>query len=60
MIGRRAIFHYTYVVPHHPDYRAKFEVNLKRDFSRLPFYEDFRQRAAFAGARTFAREFAVS
>ena len=57
MIGRRDIFHYTYAVPH---YRAKLEVNLKREFSRLPFYEDFRQWAAFAGARTFAREFAVS
>ncbi len=30
---------------HHPAYRAKYEVNLKREFPRLPFYEDFRQWA---------------
>ena len=32
---------------HHPAYRAKYEVNLKREFPRLPFYEDFRQWAAW-------------
>ena len=32
---------------HHPAYRAKYEINLKREFPRLPFYEDFRQWAAW-------------
>lgn len=30
---------------HHPAYRAKYEINLKREFPRLPFYDDFRQWA---------------
>jgi predicted helicase len=40
---KRDVFHYTYAVLHHPAYRAKYEVNLKRGFPRLPFYKDFRQ-----------------
>jgi len=44
-ITKRDIFHYTYAVLHHPAYRAKYEINLKREFPRLPFYEDFRQWA---------------
>ena len=35
---------------HHPAYRAKYEVNLKREFPRLPFYEDFRQWAGWGRA----------
>lgn len=34
-----------YAVLHHPAYRAKYEINLKREFPRIPFYEDFRQWA---------------
>lgn len=30
-----------YAVLHHPAYRAKYEINLKREFPRIPFYEDF-------------------
>ncbi|HYW19244.1 MAG TPA: type ISP restriction/modification enzyme [Nodularia sp. (in: cyanobacteria)] len=37
------IFHYTYAVLHNPEYRTKYELNLKRDFPRLPFYENFAQ-----------------
>ncbi len=44
-ITKRDLFHYTYAVLHHPAYRAKYEVNLKREFPRLPFYEGFRQWA---------------
>jgi predicted helicase len=44
-ITKRDIFHYTYAVLHHPDYRTKYEINLKREFPRLPFYADFRQWA---------------
>lgn len=46
-ITREDIFHYTYAVLHHPAYRQKYELNLKREFPRLPFYEDFRQWAAW-------------
>ncbi|MEA5580662.1 type ISP restriction/modification enzyme [Nodularia harveyana UHCC-0300] len=37
------IFHYTYAVLHNPEYRKKYELNLKREFPRLPFYENFPQ-----------------
>lgn len=37
------IFHYTYAVLHHPEYRSKYELNLKREFPRLPFYDNFYQ-----------------
>jgi predicted helicase len=37
-------------VLHHPAYRAKYEVNLKREFPRLPFYGDFRQWAKWGAA----------
>ncbi len=46
-ITREDIFRYTYAVLHHPAYRRKYELNLKREFPRLPFYEDFRQWAAW-------------
>ena len=42
-ITKDNIFHYTYAVLHHPDYREKYALNLKREFPRLPFYEDFPQ-----------------
>ncbi len=44
------VFHYTYAVLHHPAYRTKYEINLKREFPRLPFYENFRQWAAWGRA----------
>ncbi|WP_242026413.1 type ISP restriction/modification enzyme [Limnothrix sp. FACHB-881] len=44
-IQRLDIFHYTYAVLHHPAYRQKYEINLKRDFPRLPLYADFWQWA---------------
>jgi predicted helicase len=42
-ITKENIFHYTYAVLHHPAYREKYALNLKREFPRLPFYEDFHQ-----------------
>jgi predicted helicase len=39
-ITKPDIFHYVYAVLHHPAYRAKYEINLKREFPRIPFYED--------------------
>ena len=35
------IFHYTYALLHHPVYREKYEMNLKRDLPHIPFAEDF-------------------
>lgn len=40
-ISKEDIFHYTYGVLHNPAYRKKYELNLKREFPRLPFYKDF-------------------
>ncbi|NES68626.1 MAG: DNA methyltransferase, partial [Okeania sp. SIO2D1] len=42
-IKKLDIFHYTYAVLHNPTYRQKYEQNLKREFPRLPFYENFQQ-----------------
>ena len=35
------VFHYTYALLHHPVYREKYEMNLKRDLPHIPFAEDF-------------------
>ncbi len=40
-ISKEDIFHYVYGVLHNPEYRKKYEMNLKREFPRIPFYEDF-------------------
>ncbi len=44
------IFHYTYAVLHNPAYRETYELNLKREFPRLPFYDDFWQWAEWGKA----------
>jgi predicted helicase len=46
-ITKEAIFHYVYAVLHHPAYRQKYELNLKREFPRVPLYPDFWQWAAW-------------
>src|SRR5438270_297083 len=40
-ITKDAIFHYVYGVLHDPAYREKYALNLKREFPRIPFYDDF-------------------
>ena len=40
-IGKWDIFHYVYALLHHPDYRERYEANLKRDLPRLPYTPDF-------------------
>ena len=40
-IGKWDIFHYTYALLHHPDYRDRYQANLKRDLPRLPYAPDF-------------------
>jgi len=46
-ITRDDIFNYVYAVLHRPTYRQNYALNLKRDFPRVPFYEDFHQWAAW-------------
>ncbi|MEP6627881.1 MAG: type ISP restriction/modification enzyme [Ginsengibacter sp.] len=46
-ITKEAIFHYVYAVLHHPAYRKKYELNLKREFPRIPLYENFWQWATW-------------
>jgi len=49
-ITKEAIFHYCYAVLHDPLYREKYALNLKREFPRIPFYEDFWQWAVWGEA----------
>ncbi|BAQ63226.1 helicase domain protein (plasmid) [Geminocystis sp. NIES-3708] len=42
-IEKEDIFNYVYGVLHNPEYRQKYELNLKREFPRIPFYDDFWQ-----------------
>jgi predicted helicase len=41
------IFHATYAILHHPEYRTRYAANLKRELPRIPFPPDFH---AFARA----------
>ena len=40
-IGKWDIFHYVYALLHHPDYRERYQANLKRDLPHLPYAPDF-------------------
>ena len=40
-ITKRGLFHYVYALLHHPDYRERYQANLKRDFPHLPYAPDF-------------------
>lgn len=42
-IKKEDIFNYIYAVLHNPEYRKKYEINLKREFPRIPFYENFKK-----------------
>ena len=44
-IVKQDIFHYVYAVLHNPTYRKKYEQNLKREFPRIPYYDDFHKWA---------------
>ena len=46
-ISRESIFHYVYAVLHNPEYRNKYELNLKREFPRIPLYKNFNKWADF-------------
>jgi predicted helicase len=49
-ITKEDIFHYVYAILHNPVYRIKYELNLKRDFPRIPFYDDFSKWSAWGNA----------
>jgi len=40
-ITKEDIFYYIYAVLHNPNYRKKYEQELKREYPRIPFYSDF-------------------
>jgi predicted helicase len=40
-IGKWDIFYYVYGLLHHPEYRARYADNLKRELPRIPFAPDF-------------------
>jgi len=40
-ITKKDIFYYVYAVLHDPAYREKYQLNLKRDFPRIPYYNNF-------------------
>lgn len=42
-ITKLDIFHYTYAILHYPAYRTKYQLNLTKEFPRLPFYDNFQQ-----------------
>jgi predicted helicase len=46
-INKETIFQYVYAILHNQEYRKKYELNLKREFPRIPFYEDFGNWAAW-------------
>lgn len=41
VLNKTDIFHYVYAVLHKAEYRQKYEQNLKREFPRIPLYDDF-------------------
>ena len=49
-ISKWDIFHYTYGILHHPDYREKYQANLKRDLPHIPFAPSIEAFWAFANA----------
>ena len=52
-ISKWDIFHYVYGILHHPDYREKYQANLKRDLPHIPFAPSVKDFWGFvkAGAR---------
>ncbi|MCL2743959.1 MAG: N-6 DNA methylase [Planctomycetaceae bacterium] len=45
-ITKKQIFYYVYAVLNNPQYCKKYEINLKRDYPRIPFYADFTEWTA--------------
>ncbi|MHB8390020.1 MAG: type ISP restriction/modification enzyme [Acidobacteriaceae bacterium] len=49
-ISKSDIFHATYAILHHPQYRTRYAANLKRDLPRIPFVPEFREYAKIGAA----------
>jgi predicted helicase len=49
-ISKRDIFHYTYGLLHHPQYRTRYAANLKRELPRIPMAPEFRKYAEIGAA----------
>ena len=49
-ISAEEIFAYVYAVLHDPVYRETYEAELRQEFPRLPFYDDFREWARIGQA----------
>lgn len=52
-VTKDAIFRYVYAALHDPLWRERYAINLRREFPRLPFHDDFRRWAAW-GERLMA------
>src|ERR1039458_2901565 len=44
------LFHYTYGLLHHPEYRTRYAANLKRELPRIPMAPAFRDYARIGAA----------
>ena len=49
-ISKWDIFHYTYGLLHHPEYRKRYAANLKRELPRIPMAAEFRRFAEIGAA----------
>jgi predicted helicase len=49
-ISKWDIFHYTYGLLHHPEYRTRYAANLKRELPRIPMAPDFKRYAEIGAA----------
>jgi predicted helicase len=49
-ISKRDIFHYTYGLLHHPEYRTRYAANLKRELPRIPMVPEFGRFAEIGAA----------
>jgi predicted helicase len=49
-ISKWDIFHYTYGLLHHPEYRTRYAANLKRELPRIPMAPEFRRFAEIGAA----------
>jgi predicted helicase len=49
-ISKWDIFHYTYGLLHHPEYRTRYAANLKRELPRIPMAAEFRRFAEIGAA----------
>ena len=49
-ITKWEIFHYTYALLHHPEYRTRYAANLKRELPRIPMAPSFHRYAEIGAA----------